>query len=260
MLLQSRYRRGRSFSEINSGLQRTYIPLYERAFVSLQRKLGSVPTYRPESVTNEEHAITDLEAFINLLKCALGTGCLAMPCAFYEAGWLLGLIGTLVLGSFVVYAMHVLINDINVLCKRYRLSVLSYSEAMELAFQTGPESLQPLGKPLAGLAARCLSFWRGLRLCCVYSQEHQAAGGHVYRALRHTHLYGPANGAAVGQFCYTRAEISSALCCHIQSAADFKRCYYLQLFIWRFAQPKRAPGRATFARLRFLLWHRAVLN
>ncbi|XP_017840834.2 proton-coupled amino acid transporter-like protein CG1139 isoform X1 [Drosophila busckii] len=167
MLLQSRYRRGRSFSEINSGLQRTYIPLYERAFVSLQRKLGSVPTYRPESVTNEEHAITDLEAFINLLKCALGTGCLAMPCAFYEAGWLLGLIGTLVLGSFVVYAMHVLINDINVLCKRYRLSVLSYSEAMELAFQTGPESLQPLGKPLAYLVDLLLGVYH-FGVDCVY--------------------------------------------------------------------------------------------
>ncbi|ALC44275.1 CG32079, partial [Drosophila busckii] len=110
---------------------------------------------------------SDLEAFINLLKCALGTGCLAMPCAFYEAGWLLGLIGTLVLGSFVVYAMHVLINDINVLCKRYRLSVLSYSEAMELAFQTGPESLQPLGKPLAYLVDLLLGVYH-FGVDCVY--------------------------------------------------------------------------------------------
>jgi len=50
-----------------------------------------------------------MEAFINLLKCAFGTGCLAMPRAYYNAGWLLGLISTLLLGCFVVYAMHVLV-------------------------------------------------------------------------------------------------------------------------------------------------------
>lgn len=50
-----------------------------------------------------------MEAFINLLKCAFGTGCLAMPKAFYNAGWLLGLISTILLSSLVVYAMHVLV-------------------------------------------------------------------------------------------------------------------------------------------------------
>ncbi|KAH8398137.1 hypothetical protein KR215_006357, partial [Drosophila sulfurigaster] len=93
--------------------------------------------------------LSDMEAFINLLKCALGTGCLAMPRAYYNAGWLLGLISTILLGSFVVYAMHVLLNDINSLCKRHKFSTLNYSETMELAVLNGPQWLQPLGKLLA---------------------------------------------------------------------------------------------------------------
>ncbi|KAH8371234.1 hypothetical protein KR093_006704, partial [Drosophila rubida] len=93
--------------------------------------------------------LSDMEAFINLLKCAIGTGCLAMPRAYYNAGWLLGLISTLLLGLFVVYAIHVLLNDINTLCRRHKLSELNYRETMELAILNGPHWLHPLSKFLA---------------------------------------------------------------------------------------------------------------
>ncbi|XP_060658051.1 proton-coupled amino acid transporter-like protein CG1139 [Drosophila nasuta] len=140
----------RRFSiQMNKELRDVLQPIHVRAFHFLQRNLGSGLSYNSHIEHVVEHPITDMEAFINLLKCALGTGCLAMPRAYYNAGWLLGLISTILLGSFVVYAMHVLLNDINLLCKRHKFSTLNYSETMELAVLNGPQWLQPLGKLLA---------------------------------------------------------------------------------------------------------------
>lgn len=59
-----------------------------------------------------------METFINVLKCAFGTGCLAMPQAFLNAGWLTGLVMTVVLGAFVVYAIHVLVTIVHPIPKR----------------------------------------------------------------------------------------------------------------------------------------------
>ncbi|KAL7733889.1 hypothetical protein ACLKA6_011600 [Drosophila palustris] len=135
--------------QMNQELRAMLQPIHMRAFHFLQRSLSSGLSYNSHIEREVAHPITDMEAFINLLKCAFGTGCLAMPRAFYNAGWLLGLISTILLGSFVVYAMHVLLNDINTLCKRYRFSALSYSETMELATLNGPAWLQPFSKWLA---------------------------------------------------------------------------------------------------------------
>ncbi|XP_034481326.1 proton-coupled amino acid transporter-like protein CG1139 [Drosophila innubila] len=135
--------------QMNQELKAMLQPIHIRAFHFLQRSLGSGLSYNSHIERDVVHPITDMEAFINLLKCAFGTGCLAMPKAFYNAGWLLGLISTILLGSFVVYAMHVLLNDINTLCKRYKFSALSYSETMELATLHGPDWLQPFSKWLA---------------------------------------------------------------------------------------------------------------
>ncbi|KAH8366847.1 hypothetical protein KR200_012147, partial [Drosophila serrata] len=99
----------------------------------------------------------NVEAFINVLKCALGTGCLAMPRTFLYAGWLTGLIMTIVLCSFVVYAMHILLNDINEMEKRFGVPLLSYGKSMEVAVAIGPRRFQFLAKPMHYLVDILLS-------------------------------------------------------------------------------------------------------
>ena len=44
-----------------------------------------------------------------LLKAGLGTGVLAMPNAFSKAGWLLGTVGTCVIGFLCTYNVHLLV-------------------------------------------------------------------------------------------------------------------------------------------------------
>ncbi|EDW78865.2 uncharacterized protein Dwil_GK12486 [Drosophila willistoni] len=80
-----------------------------QGFSSFKRNIGITLAFHPHIHRNAEHPMTDFETFLNLIKCALGTGCLAMPRAYCNAGWLVGLISTIVISSFVVYAMHVLV-------------------------------------------------------------------------------------------------------------------------------------------------------
>ncbi|KAH8398835.1 hypothetical protein KR222_008359, partial [Zaprionus bogoriensis] len=95
------------------------------------------------------NTLRDWEAFISLLKCIFGTGCLAMPKAYSYVGWLFGLSATLLIGVIVLYTMHVLLHDMNLLRRHYSVSMLSYSETMELAVLNGPAWLRPFRKLLA---------------------------------------------------------------------------------------------------------------
>lgn len=62
------------------------------------------------------------DTIIHLLKSSLGTGILAMPVAFHHAGYLVGSIGTVVLGLIAVYCIHMLLAAHYELCKRKRVS------------------------------------------------------------------------------------------------------------------------------------------
>lgn len=47
---------------------------------------------------------------IHLLKGNIGTGILAMPDAFRNAGWLVGIVGTMFMAIISTHCMHVLVN------------------------------------------------------------------------------------------------------------------------------------------------------
>lgn len=52
----------------------------------------------------------DMETFIHLLKGSLGSGILAMPMAFMNAGLVFGLIATATIGFVCTYCVHILVN------------------------------------------------------------------------------------------------------------------------------------------------------
>lgn len=51
-----------------------------------------------------------METFIHLLKGSLGSGILAMPMAFMNAGLVFGLIATATIGFVCTYCVHILVN------------------------------------------------------------------------------------------------------------------------------------------------------
>ncbi|XP_055325834.1 proton-coupled amino acid transporter-like protein CG1139, partial [Sitodiplosis mosellana] len=64
--------------------------------------------YEPYAHRDVQHPLTNMETTVHLLKCALGTGIFAMPNAFNHAGYVVGFIGTVILGSIATYCVHIL--------------------------------------------------------------------------------------------------------------------------------------------------------
>ncbi|RZF38923.1 hypothetical protein LSTR_LSTR016422 [Laodelphax striatellus] len=123
--------------------------------------------YNPFAHRVLEHPTTDLETLIHLLKGSLGTGILAMPLAFANAGLLFGLIATFLIGFLCTYCIHVLVNCAHVLLKRMKIPSLGFADVAEVAFLAGPEST----RKFAGFARGIINSFLVLDLlgcCCVY--------------------------------------------------------------------------------------------
>ncbi|XP_026682894.1 proton-coupled amino acid transporter-like protein CG1139 [Diaphorina citri] len=84
-----------------------------------------------------------------MLKASLGTGILAIPHAFKNSGYLVGIIGTIVIGLFSCYCIHMMVVAQYVLCKKKKIPSLTYPEIAETALSEGPPSvrwLAPYGR------------------------------------------------------------------------------------------------------------------
>lgn len=81
-------------------------------------------------------------SLIHLLKSSLGTGILAMPVAFKNAGLLFGAIGTVIIGLICTHCVHILVKTSHQVCQRTRIPVLGFAETAERVFQYGPVKLR----------------------------------------------------------------------------------------------------------------------
>uniref|UniRef100_A0A1A9W4P5 Amino acid transporter transmembrane domain-containing protein n=1 Tax=Glossina brevipalpis TaxID=37001 RepID=A0A1A9W4P5_9MUSC len=114
-------------------------------------------SFDPHLHRDIEYPISNVDAFISIMKCSIGTGCLEMPRAFCNAGWLNGLVGTFVIGFIMVYSINILIIAMYEICKVRGVPLLSYPECMRIALEEGPLCL--------------LNFFMSLYhfgVCCVY--------------------------------------------------------------------------------------------
>jgi proton-coupled amino acid transporter len=62
------------------------------------------------------------ETLLHLLKGSLGTGILAMPNAFYRAGYVVGVAGTLFIGFICTYCIHQLVSECDMPLQRKKKS------------------------------------------------------------------------------------------------------------------------------------------
>lgn len=79
-----------------------------------------------------------MDTLIHLLKASLGTGILSMPQAIYHAGYVLGSIGTVVIGLIAVYCMQILLESHYELCKRRKVPSMDYPTIAASAILEGP--------------------------------------------------------------------------------------------------------------------------
>uniref|UniRef100_A0A1B6FW34 Amino acid transporter transmembrane domain-containing protein n=1 Tax=Cuerna arida TaxID=1464854 RepID=A0A1B6FW34_9HEMI len=123
--------------------------------------------YDPHEHRVVANPTTDRETLIHLLKGCLGTGILAMPNAFGNAGLALGTIATVLIGILCTYCLHVLVRSQYEMCKRLKVPILSYPESMKVALQHGPSAFRPFANISAPIVDFFLILYQ-LGICCVY--------------------------------------------------------------------------------------------
>ncbi|XP_014243779.1 proton-coupled amino acid transporter-like protein CG1139 isoform X4 [Cimex lectularius] len=123
--------------------------------------------YNPYDHRSIANPTTNLETYIHLIKGCLGTGILAMPDAFKNAGLLMGTIGTILMGFICTYGIHVLIRCQYILCQRMEIPLLTFPQAMKIALEQGPLCLRWLA-PVASLLVDFFIVMYQFGICCVY--------------------------------------------------------------------------------------------
>uniref|UniRef100_A0A182N418 Amino acid transporter transmembrane domain-containing protein n=1 Tax=Anopheles dirus TaxID=7168 RepID=A0A182N418_9DIPT len=121
----------------------------------------------PVATRNLDHPTTNLDTLMHMLNGNLGTGILAMPDAFKNAGLYVGFFGTLAMGVICTHCMHLLVRCSHELCRRYGRPSLSYAEVGYCALDSGPTWAQPLAASFRRLINTFLIVMQ-LGLCCVY--------------------------------------------------------------------------------------------
>lgn len=104
---------------------------------------------------------------IHLLKGNIGTGILAMPDAFKNAGLYVGLFGTLLMGVICTHNMHMLVNCCHELCRRLQVPSLNFSGVCYASFETGPTGIRRYSHMAKNLINSFLIITQ-IGFCCVY--------------------------------------------------------------------------------------------
>ena len=117
---------------------------------------------------NNNHATTNSETMISLLKGNIGPGIFALPQAFMNAGLYVGLFLLPLLGGICIHCMHTLLKYSRELSRRHKLTSLSYEETAEMCFKHGPRWSRGAAKPMRNttMTSMCLT---QLGFCCVYN-------------------------------------------------------------------------------------------
>ncbi|CAB3258851.1 unnamed protein product [Arctia plantaginis] len=132
-----------------------------------QKDMQDTEEYEPYDNRVVEHPTTNIETFLHLMKGSLGTGILAMPRAFANAGYVVGSIGTVIIGVLCTYCIHILIDSCYVLCKRRKVPSMSYTVAAEAALSEGPAWCKACAPYAAHIVNTFLLIYQ-IGTCCVY--------------------------------------------------------------------------------------------
>ncbi|XP_064098734.1 uncharacterized protein LOC135209930 [Macrobrachium nipponense] len=125
---------------------------------------------------------TDNETLVHVLKGNVGTGVLAMPQAFMNAGLWVGFVGVAVMGIVCIECMFMLLRCSRTLCRRASVTALSYEDSAKAAFEYGPEGCRKYANAVGYIITAFLIITQ-LGFCCVYfvfiSQNLKQALDHI---------------------------------------------------------------------------------
>ncbi|GBP65436.1 Proton-coupled amino acid transporter-like protein CG1139 [Eumeta japonica] len=124
--------------------------------------------YNPFEHRQVQKPNSDIRSTANLLKASLGSGLLAVPLAFSNAGWAVGLVGTFVIAFVCTHCVHILVKTSRGCCKLECKPLLGYAATCEAAFAHGPKMLRRYSHA-AKIFAEFSLFFTHVGICCVYT-------------------------------------------------------------------------------------------
>ncbi|PSN47707.1 Proton-coupled amino acid transporter-like protein pathetic [Blattella germanica] len=95
-------------------------------------------SYDPFKERKLDHPTTDCDTLTHLLKASLGTGILAMPDAFKNAGLYAGVIGTVIVAIVCTHCAYILVKCAHALYYRTQVTAMSFADVAEVGFASGP--------------------------------------------------------------------------------------------------------------------------
>ncbi|KAI8440389.1 hypothetical protein MSG28_001717 [Choristoneura fumiferana] len=102
--------------------------------------------YNPFEHRKVEKPNSNVRSLANLLKASLGSGLLAMPLAFANAGWVVGIIGTIIIAFICGHCVHIFVDTSRGCCKAERKPLMSYAETCRATFANGPKAVRPYAR------------------------------------------------------------------------------------------------------------------
>ncbi|XP_013141646.1 PREDICTED: proton-coupled amino acid transporter 2-like [Papilio polytes] len=99
--------------------------------------------YNPFEHRKVEHPNSTIGSLVHLLKSSLGSGILAMPAAFKNAGLIIGGIGTFVVGFICTHCVYILVKTSQEVCVDAKKPSMGFAETCGAAFEFGPKPLRP---------------------------------------------------------------------------------------------------------------------
>ncbi|XP_041972824.1 proton-coupled amino acid transporter-like protein pathetic [Aricia agestis] len=131
------------------------------------KDLESEKAYNPFEHRQLAHPNSTLGSIIHLLKACLGSGVLAMPAAFKNAGLAGGIVGTFLAGVVCTHTVYVLVKISQSVCVVAKKPSMSFAETCGAVFSHGPTRLRPWGNFVKLLIDYSLAMTY-LSVLCVY--------------------------------------------------------------------------------------------
>ncbi|XP_049864935.1 proton-coupled amino acid transporter-like protein pathetic [Pectinophora gossypiella] len=111
---------------------------------------------------------SDIRSLANLVKASLGSGILAIPLAFSNSGWGVGIIGTIVIGFICTHCVHIFVDVSRDVCRLERKPLLNYADTCQAAFANGPKRVRPFANAARIFAIFSLLFTY-IGVCCIFT-------------------------------------------------------------------------------------------
>ncbi|XP_028161381.1 proton-coupled amino acid transporter-like protein pathetic isoform X1 [Ostrinia furnacalis] len=123
--------------------------------------------YNPFEHRNLAHPNSTIGSILHLLKACLGSGILAMPAAFKNAGLIAGTIGTLLAGVICTHTVHILVKTSQQVCVDAKKPSMSFADTCGAAFTYGPKRVQGWGNAVKNIVD-CSMTLAYVGVLCVY--------------------------------------------------------------------------------------------